>query len=69
MFSTMIEGQWRQLQGKIKEEWGNLTDDDLTRVNGQYDQMVGLLQERYGYEKAEAETRWARFLDNVREQV
>ena len=37
----ILQGQWKQLRGKIKEQWGNLTDDDLDRVNGQYDQLVG----------------------------
>ena len=46
--NDILQGQWRQLRGKIKEHWGNLTDDDLDRANGQYDQVVGILQERYG---------------------
>lgn len=55
-----IEGKWKQYQGKIKEKWGKLTDDDLTRIGGRRDQLVGLIQERYGIAKDEA----SRQLDN-----
>jgi uncharacterized protein YjbJ (UPF0337 family) len=50
-----IEGQWTQLKGKIKEQWGKLTDDDLDTVGGKRDQLIGRIQERYGYEKDKAE--------------
>lgn len=49
-------GNWKQLKGKIKEQWGKLTDDDLTVVEGKRDQLVGKIQERYGYGKDAAET-------------
>ena len=63
--NDILQGQWKQLRGKIKEHWGNLTDDDLDRVNGQYDQLVGILQERYGYSMADAEARLSDFLADV----
>ena len=69
MDNSVLEGQWRQLRGKIQEEWGDLTDDDLDRANGKYDQVVGSLQQRYGYSKADAEARLSRFLDNVIERA
>jgi uncharacterized protein YjbJ (UPF0337 family) len=46
-----VEGNWKQLKGKVKEKWGNLTDDDLTAINGQRDQLEGKIQERYGRAK------------------
>jgi len=46
-----IEGNWKQAQGKIKQKWGKLTDDDITQINGQREQLEGLLQERYGWAK------------------
>jgi uncharacterized protein YjbJ (UPF0337 family) len=46
-----IEGNWKQFTGKVKEKWGDLTDDDLTSINGRRDQLEGKLQERYGYTK------------------
>ncbi len=50
-----VEGNWRQLAGKVKEKWGKLTDDDITVINGKQDQLVGRIQERYGVAKDEAE--------------
>ncbi len=50
----VLQGQWKQLRGKAKEWWGKLTDDDLDQVNGKRDQLVGKLQEKYGYTRDEA---------------
>ena len=47
----VIKGDWKQFTGKAKEQWGKLTDDDLTKINGQRDQLEGKLQERYGHNK------------------
>jgi uncharacterized protein YjbJ (UPF0337 family) len=46
-----VEGNWKQLKGKIKEQWGDLTDDDLDEIAGKRDQLEGKIQERYGLEK------------------
>src|SRR5215831_107238 len=46
-----IEGNWKQVRGKVKEQWGKLTDDDLNVINGRRDQLEGKIQERYGYAK------------------
>ena len=46
-----VEGNWKQFTGKVKEQWGQLTDDDLKVINGRRDQLEGKLQERYGYNK------------------
>jgi uncharacterized protein YjbJ (UPF0337 family) len=57
-----IEGNWKQLKGKVKEQWGELTDDDIDRIAGKRDQLAGRLQETYGIGKDEAESqidRWA----------
>jgi len=48
-------GQWKQFKGKVKEQWGKLTDDDLTVLEGDLDQLTGRVQERYGIAKEEAE--------------
>ncbi len=59
----IIEGNWKQAKGTIKEKWGKLTDSDLDTLSGKKDQFVGKLQERYGYSKDEAEKQadeWAR---------
>ncbi|HLZ01699.1 MAG TPA: CsbD family protein [Bradyrhizobium sp.] len=46
-----VEGNWKQFKGKIKEKWGQLTDDDLDQIAGRRDQLEGKLQERYGLSK------------------
>jgi uncharacterized protein YjbJ (UPF0337 family) len=46
-----VEGNWKQIKGKSKEQWGKLTDDDLDEVNGRKEQLEGTIQERYGIEK------------------
>jgi uncharacterized protein YjbJ (UPF0337 family) len=48
MNRDMAQGQWKQLSGKIKQRWGKLTDDDLTRAEGDRDYLVGKVQEQYG---------------------
>jgi len=50
-----VKGNWKQLTGKVKEKWGKLTDDDLTTAAGHRDQLLGVLQKRYGYAKEKAE--------------
>lgn len=60
-----IEGNWKQFAGKVKESFGNLTDDDIVKLNGNREQLEGMLQERYGYakDKAKAEIdRWSNTL-------
>jgi uncharacterized protein YjbJ (UPF0337 family) len=55
MNQDTLEGQWKQFKGKMREKWGKLTDDDWDAVAGKKDQLVGKLQERYGYSREEAE--------------
>ena len=55
MNTDQLEGNWKQLKGKVREQWGKLTDDDLDVINGRREQLAGKLQERYGYAKEEAE--------------
>lgn len=51
----IIQGNWKQAKGKLKEQWGQLTDDDFDVIQGQRDQLAGRIQERYGITKDEAE--------------
>jgi len=46
-----VEGNWKQAKGKIKEQWGKLTDDDLDQIAGKREQLEGKIQERYGLQK------------------
>lgn len=58
MNNDTFEGKWKQFRGQIKEWWGDLTDDDLDKVEGKADGFFGLLQEKYGYTKQEAQDQW-----------
>lgn len=49
-----VEGNWKQASGKVREQWGKLTDDDLTQINGKREQLEGKIQERYGKTKDDA---------------
>jgi uncharacterized protein YjbJ (UPF0337 family) len=60
----IFAGKWNQLKGKVKQQWGNLTDDDLDRISGKRDEIVGLVQERYGWDRARAESEFDRFLES-----
>jgi uncharacterized protein YjbJ (UPF0337 family) len=49
-------GKWHELKGHVREQWGKLTDDDLSQLSGKTEELAGVLQQRYGYDKAKAET-------------
>ncbi len=49
-----IEGNWKQVKGQVKENWGKLTDDELDQMNGRREQLEGKIQERYGIAKDQA---------------
>jgi uncharacterized protein YjbJ (UPF0337 family) len=55
MNSDQIEGKWKQFKGSVKQRWGKLTDDDMATLSGAKDQLIGKLQERYGYTRELAE--------------
>ena len=55
MNKDVFEGKWKQVRGEAKVWWGKLTDDDLDKVAGEFDKFVGVLQERYGYSREQAE--------------
>lgn len=55
-------GQWKEASGKAKQEWGMLTDHDLTEIDGKQDQLVGKIQEKYGISKSDAEKQVDEFM-------
>jgi uncharacterized protein YjbJ (UPF0337 family) len=54
MNKDILEGKWKQIRGEAKAWWGKLTDDDLDRAAGKFDVLVGLLQQKYGYNRQRA---------------
>lgn len=61
MNRDQLKGKWRQVRGHVKKQWGKLTDDDLEQVEGDYDKLLGKIQERYGIAHEEAERRLKEF--------
>jgi uncharacterized protein YjbJ (UPF0337 family) len=64
-----LKGQWKQLKGEAKQRWGKLTDDELDQVEGSFDKLVGRIQERYGYQRDQAEREIDEFLTTYKEPV
>ena len=63
MNKDILQGNWMQMKGKIKAEWGKLTDDQIDQVNGNAEMLAGKIQEAYGCSRDEAERRidaWGR---------
>ena len=61
----ILEGQWKQVRGKAKQTWGKLTDNDLDRITGRFEELAGLIQQRYGYTKEKAEKEVENFIEKV----
>jgi uncharacterized protein YjbJ (UPF0337 family) len=55
MNATQFEGNWQKLKGTAREQWGKLTDDDINRIVGKRDRLIGSLKERYGISQQQAE--------------
>ena len=55
MNEDTLKGQWTQLKGAVREQWGKLTNDDLDRIQGKGEQLVGKIQQRYGIARDEAQ--------------
>ena len=60
----ILMGKWHELKGKVRKQWGKLTDDDVTRLNGKTEELAGVLQQRYGYGKAQAKIEIDHWLNN-----
>ena len=63
MNSDMLKGKWMQMKGSLRSKWGKLTDNDLTEIQGDTEKMIGKLQERYGYNREQAEKEMNEFMN------
>jgi uncharacterized protein YjbJ (UPF0337 family) len=54
MNTSVLQGKWKQIRGKVTEQWGHIADHDLDKIMGKREQLVGLVQEKYGYTKEKA---------------
>ncbi|MCB0035268.1 MAG: CsbD family protein [Anaerolineales bacterium] len=59
---NMLEGNWKQLKGRVQQAWGELTNDDVDRINGSRTELAGILQEKYGKAQHEVEKEIDEFL-------
>ncbi len=64
MTNDIVAGKWTQLKGRIREKWGELTDDDFDVAQGNAEYLSGKLQERYGWAKDRAERAIKQFTDD-----
>jgi uncharacterized protein YjbJ (UPF0337 family) len=69
MNQDIFDGKYKEMRGQLKEWWGKLTDDDLEQAGGNADQIVGLLQQKYGYTRQAAEEEFNRRIKDVKEAV
>jgi uncharacterized protein YjbJ (UPF0337 family) len=63
MNKDIVKGHWTEIKGKLKQQWGKLTDDDIVKMEGNYEELRGKLQKAYGYQKEQAEREIDTFLD------
>jgi uncharacterized protein YjbJ (UPF0337 family) len=61
----IIEGKWDQFKAAVRQQWGNMTDDDLEQAKGQRDKLVGRIQERYGETKDKVSKRIDELIDGL----
>ena len=62
MNTDVLRGKWNQLKGKVRRQWGDLTDDDVDKIQGDSEVLLGRIQERYGRSREEAEREVDRWL-------
>ena len=55
MNKDILQGHWREIKGKVKQEWGDLTDDEIAKMSGSREELAGVLQRKYGYQKDRVE--------------
>ena len=55
MNRDIAAGKWNEFKGEVKRQFGKLTDDELTQIQGSYEKLVGTVQKKYGYQKEQAE--------------
>jgi len=63
MNKDIIKGKWHEIKGNLKQQWGDLTDDEIAQMEGSYEELAGTLQKKYGYKKDQAQKEIQTFLD------
>lgn len=65
MNSDQFEGQWHQIKGSLRAQWGKLTDDDIDRIEGNREKLIGEIQSRYGKSKEDAKREVNDYIDSL----
>ncbi len=65
----VLEGKWKQVRGQVKQQWGRLTDNQLDRIKGRTEELVGLLQENYGYTQERAQKEVDDFVQRIDKMI
>jgi len=63
MNRDIIQGKWHEIKGKVNQQWGKISDDEITELKGSYEELQGLLQKKYGYQKDEAQKEIQTFVE------
>jgi uncharacterized protein YjbJ (UPF0337 family) len=69
MRNDILKAQWKQVRGRVQQAWGELTDDDLARINGNWDLLVGKIEERTGQLRMDIENRLSDLLESFQDSV
>ncbi len=69
MNADILKGKWHELKGSIKQKWGDLSDDDIQKVEGREEEFLGLLQKKYGYTRDEARKQYEEFMKGHEEKT
>lgn len=67
--NDILEGKWHELKGQARQQWAKITDDDLEKLSGKSEELAGVLQQRYGYGKAQAENEINDWLGKVQTKL
>jgi uncharacterized protein YjbJ (UPF0337 family) len=65
MNNDVLNGKWMQMKGEVRRQWGKLTDDDVSQIEGNSEKLIGKLQERYGYARDQAEREYNAWMNNA----
>ena len=64
MNKDIIKGKWKEMKGKLQQQWGELTNDEIDQLEGNYDELEGLLQKKYGYQRDQVEKEIESFVED-----
>jgi uncharacterized protein YjbJ (UPF0337 family) len=69
MNTDILQGKWKQMRGEMKRMWGQITDDEFDKIEGDRDKLIGVLQEKYGYSREKAEEEVGRCCESYEHPV